>query len=723
MNNNDAIKGSELYLKKHGFDLGKLSQCSSADEIDAIISSTVSKKDAPLFKAIINKSFVPNDDGSFRPFYETNPRTAGDSAEWFDFFRSYGNGTELKKEVHFDLSNYKGRKMNFLGYDEEITNDFRASDLVQQGVDSNIHIENKVGVWGNNLRPRIRQELYADALRLDNDPTSKQEYRIYVNAANGKCLFDDSEQASYLKTMLERYPDRCTVKFNDIKLSPNDIETIISKKERGVLAKDICKKVLDTQAKEVSGFQKSSLGRASSHTGKLFNVIGAAGAASGSSINWGKIITSIIAVLVVLALIVGVVVLLAKILPPVFEAIGQFFVNLWNGICKIFGAIGRFFANIGRGIWNFIKGIGNFFKGLFSSEPTNDTLDDTTNDSSSEFIPYEEIRTYSITYNLDGGVNSENNPETYDIKVGITQDNDGNIREEYYKKKSSLYGFHFNEPTKEGFVFVGWFTDLENESYEIKYVENITLYAAWTKLYTITLISGSASAKIEYTHDEYSYKITKISGSTSPGLKYKYSVGRYDTLELPILKSGDGYIFSGWFSSSNYDCAPTLYVNTPNDYIFYAGFENGPTPDITEINGTEVYIRRYVNVKEKIIKIPKYYEGKTVVGLGEELFAYSSPTELYLPSSIEFIESWSFIRADSIEKIYITSNNINLELYSFSGADRLKTIVFSGTKKINFDGSKAEWTKETTNFGYSCYFTSNCTIVCSDGELIIPANY
>lgn len=356
MNNNDAIKGSELYLKNHGFDLGKLSQCSSADEIDAIISSTVSKKDAPLFKAIINKSFVPNDDGSFRPFYETNPRTAGDSAEWFDFFRSYGNGTELKKEVHFDLSNHKGRKMNFLGYDEEITNDFRASDLVQQGADSNIHIENKVGVWGNNLRPRIRQELYADALRLDNDPTSKQEYRIYVNAANGKCLFDDSEQASYLKTMLERYPDRCTVKFNDIKLSPNDIETIISKKEHGVLAKDICKNVLDTPAKEVSRFQKSSLGRASSHTGKLFGGIGAMKSASGSSVNWGKIITSIIAVLVVLALIVGVVVLLAKVLPPVFEAIGNFFATIGRAIGNFFSSIGQFFANIWKGIVGFFTG-------------------------------------------------------------------------------------------------------------------------------------------------------------------------------------------------------------------------------------------------------------------------------------------------------------------------------------------------------------------------------
>ena len=106
-----------------------------------------------------------------------------------------------------------------------------------------------------------------------------------------------------------------------------------------------------------SSFDKSS----SSRTGKLFGGIGAAGAASGSSINWGKIITSIIAVLVVLALIVGVVVLLVKILPPVFEAIGQFFVNLWNGICNFFGAIGRFFVNL----WN---GICDIFKWLFGSD-------------------------------------------------------------------------------------------------------------------------------------------------------------------------------------------------------------------------------------------------------------------------------------------------------------------------------------------------------------------
>jgi len=41
---------------------------------------------------------------------------------------------------------------------------------------------------------------------------------------------------------------------------------------------------------------------------------------------------------------------------------------------------------------------------------------------------------YTITYNLDGGTNSESNPSTYNV----------------------LYGVTFAEPTRDGYVFVGW---------------------------------------------------------------------------------------------------------------------------------------------------------------------------------------------------------------------------------------------------------------------------
>lgn len=687
MNNNDAIKGSELYLKNHGFDLGKLSQCSSADEIDAIISSTVSQKDAPLFKAIINKSFVPNDDGSFRPFYETNPRTAGDSAEWFDFFRSYGNGTELKKEVHFDLSNYKGRKMNFLGYDEEITNDFRASDLVQQGADSNIHIEIKVGVWGNNLRPRIRQELYADALRLDNDPTSKQEYRIYVNAANGKCLFDDSEQASYLKTMLERYPDRCTVKFNDIKLSPNDIETIISKKERGVLAKDICKKVLDTPEKEVSGFQKSSLGRASSHTGKLFGGIGAAGAASGSSINWGKIITSIIAVLVVLALIVGVVVLLAKILPPVFEAIGQFFVNLWNGIC------------------NFFKGVGNFFKGLFSG--------DTLEEDSSLFIPYEEVKTFNIIYELDGGTNSENNPTTYEITAEIRKDEDGNVVNHFYDFTASFHINTLNIPTKEGYAFVGWYTDPDERIRDVKYGKDVTLYAVWTKINTIKLVYNENDvSEIKFVTD---YPCEQFLNQVVNDPNFLYQVTYVD---LPVLEDGPNYSFSGWFESADFDCEPTRTIYEEKDYTFYAGFENS-SPGLVfsgnfggivhyPVNDTEnkILIDGYEGTDETVI-IPQYYQGYKVAAIGNQAFYYTSAKTVVLSSSIEFIGNWAFI-GNSIETVYIPATVKEIDPDAFYHANGLTTIVFDGTKQ--------QW--NAYGVSYTTY-TDIQVIKCLDGDIVV----
>ena len=68
--------------------------------------------------------------------------------------------------------------------------------------------------------------------------------------------------------------------------------------------------------------------------------------------------------------------------------------------------------------------------------------------------------TYSITYELNGGENSLDNPSTY--KTGDTVN----------------LGF----PTKEGYMFAGWYTDsaFTTDIVEIKDIkEDLTLYARW----------------------------------------------------------------------------------------------------------------------------------------------------------------------------------------------------------------------------------------------------
>ena len=89
-----------------------------------------------------------------------------------------------------------------------------------------------------------------------------------------------------------------------------------------------------------------------------------------------------------------------------------------------------------------------------------------------------EIDTYTITYVLDGGTNSKENPDTYTILDKIT----------------------LKDATKEGFTFKGWFNDPENSKSKVTGINagssgNRTLYAVWdggtTDAPTASIESGS----------------------------------------------------------------------------------------------------------------------------------------------------------------------------------------------------------------------------------------
>ena len=68
---------------------------------------------------------------------------------------------------------------------------------------------------------------------------------------------------------------------------------------------------------------------------------------------------------------------------------------------------------------------------------------------------------FRITYELNGGINSENNPE-------------------YYRSED---GVQFEDPTYEGHVFTGWYSDREltkrMDSIEKDSTDDVTVYAGW----------------------------------------------------------------------------------------------------------------------------------------------------------------------------------------------------------------------------------------------------
>ena len=112
---------------------------------------------------------------------------------------------------------------------------------------------------------------------------------------------------------------------------------------------------------------------------------------------------------------------------------------------------------------------------------------------------------YLISYELDGGINNESNPSSSAGKTEIA----------------------LKEATKEGYKFVGWYTDADLTQ-EIKSIpadikEDITLYAKWEK------------------------QVYKISFETNGGNKLEdYTYDPEKAIELPEATK-EGYTFAGWY--------------------------------------------------------------------------------------------------------------------------------------------------------------------------------
>ncbi len=158
---------------------------------------------------------------------------------------------------------------------------------------------------------------------------------------------------------------------------------------------------------------------------------------------------------------------------------------------------------------------------------------------------------YTITYNLDGGVNSSDNPSIYTIEDGIT----------------------LSAPTKEGFEFVGW---SNNGKIEEGSTGDKTFTATWKK----------ATYKITYFVDNVEYKVFEnvIVGST---------IGFID------IPTKTGYTFNGW----NCD-----YNTMPNKDIEIKGSFAPNKHSVTYYVNNEVYETETYYYGHKIYSVSTPYK-------------------------------------------------------------------------------------------------------------------
>lgn len=164
--------------------------------------------------------------------------------------------------------------------------------------------------------------------------------------------------------------------------------------------------------------------------------------------------------------------------------------------------------------------------------------------------------TFEINYVLDGGTNSENNPN------------------EYVPEKLPLL---LENPTKSGYKFVGWY---DNENFTGESITEIsagtmgdvTLYAKWNAL--------------DY---RISYELNGGTNAENPD--------GYDVSDLPVslhAPSRTGYIFKGWYMGENRVLA--IPVGTTGNVVVSAKWEpitytidfdtNGGLPTLSSIDYT-----------------------------------------------------------------------------------------------------------------------------------------
>ena len=116
--------------------------------------------------------------------------------------------------------------------------------------------------------------------------------------------------------------------------------------------------------------------------------------------------------------------------------------------------------------------------------------------------------TYSISYNLNGGVNSSNNPSSYTVEDNIT----------------------FSVPTKTGYTFLGWF---DNNGSQV-----ISITAGTTGALTLTARWNEG--------DSFTVTLDANGGSVSETL---INV-QYDHLYSLPSPTRNGYTFDGWYDDS-----------------------------------------------------------------------------------------------------------------------------------------------------------------------------
>ena len=246
---------------------------------------------------------------------------------------------------------------------------------------------------------------------------------------------------------------------------------------------------------------------------------------------------------------------------------------------------------------------------------------------------------YSITYELNGGVNSSDNPSTYRSGCTVT----------------------LAEPTYYGHVFNGWYSDPEfTEKVTSITSGDATVYASWTELKVV--------GKVNYVLD----------GGTNPESNHTM---RYEGVDIELVAaSKEGYLFNGWCSSPEHsDIIDKIPATTVGDVTVYAWW--------VEIYDGKGFIMDYKSTASN---------GAISTGTLKVEYVY------YHPEKGFFVRNTvTNAYGMSSSSTYWTSENNNSDMkWAFNGMEQLFASKIDGGKNVYceiYEGT-SESTKTVTSF-------------------------
>ena len=280
----------------------------------------------------------------------------------------------------------------------------------------------------------------------------------------------------------------------------------------------------------------------------------------------------------------------------------------------------------------------------YSGEPITEIALGTSGDVTVNAI-WEAVK-YSITYNLNGGNNDDRNPSYYTVEDEFT----------------------FETATKNGFKFLGWFTEDNTTSTSVTEIAlgsngPITLFAQWQEY----------EAGISY----------NAMGGTLPKdnpTGYDPAVGVESF--LPATKAG--YTFVGWYTSASFldgELVTSITAGTEGNLTLYAKFVAG-TAGLEYLEDAGVYYVSDYKGTESIVYIPESFGGKAVVGIAADAFKNNTViTEVIIPDSVTRIGENAFYGCTSLEKVVIPASVTVVGENAFFGCTALDAILCKATSK------------------------------------------